>query len=166
MKSIIEIFHAAQESQQKIFAEGNQSMAMMFAKMHPALEALDIARALYGEDRLRIITVGWSTTIVAFKVVKEMAEVGPLLDVLEQKLGIVFDRTEDRAESNWREFHAKDAPWIRVDAELTADTEHCHREVVGYEQTPVYKLVCDDAPISAVETEDQHPPLSGEEPTP
>ena len=74
--------------------------------------------------------------------VDRIKDVEPLIASLESSLGIEFDKTEDRAEYSWREFKCANAPWIRVDAELTADGPECRRVIVGYETVPKYELKC------------------------
>lgn len=92
--------------------------------------------------------------------VEKLANVAPLVECLEEDLGIEFDKTDDRAEFSWREFTCKSAHWIRVDAELVGDGPECRRVIVGYKQEPVYELKCgDDA-----STPDVPPPTQLEEP--
>lgn len=74
--------------------------------------------------------------------VDRIKDVEPLIESLEASLGIEFDNTHDQAEYSWREFKCAKAPWIRVDAELTADGPECRRVIVGYETVPKYELKC------------------------
>lgn len=74
--------------------------------------------------------------------VGRIKDVEPLIASLESSLEIEFDKTEDRAEYSWREFKCANAPWIRLDAELTADGPECRRVIVGYETVPKYELKC------------------------
>lgn len=80
--------------------------------------------------------------------VAKLSDVQPALEQIEEDLGVEFDKTQDTAEYRWRSFESAAAPWIRVDAELTADGEECRRVVVGYDTVPRYELKCgDDAKV-------------------
>ena len=87
--------------------------------------------------------------------VTKLSDVQPALEQIEEDLGVEFDKTQDTAEYRWRTFESAAAPWIRVDAELTADGEECRRVVVGYDTVPRYELKCGedakapDAPMPA-----------------
>lgn len=74
--------------------------------------------------------------------VKKLADIEPVLEQIEEDLGVEFDKTQDYAEQRWRTFESKTANWIRVDAELEADGEECRRVVVGYKTVPEYELKC------------------------
>jgi hypothetical protein len=76
--------------------------------------------------------------------VERIKDVEPLIESLEKSLGIEFDNTHDQAEYSWREFKCNKAPWIRLDAELTADGPECRRVIVGYETVPKYEIKCGD----------------------
>jgi hypothetical protein len=92
--------------------------------------------------------------------VERIKDIEPLIESLEASLGIEFDNTHDQAEYSWREFKCEKAPWIRVDAELTADGPECRRVIVGYETVPKYEIKCGedasqpDAPNPNQTTED------------
>ncbi len=90
--------------------------------------------------------------------VQKIADVQPLLECLEEDLGLSFDKTYDQAAHSWREFTCEKAPWLRVDAELIADGPECRRVIVGYKQEPVYELKCGDDAA----TPDAPAPLGGE----
>lgn len=74
--------------------------------------------------------------------VQKLTDIQPVLECLEEDLGINFDQTTDQASYSWREFKSAGAPWLRVDAELAADGPECRRVIVGYKQEPVYELKC------------------------
>lgn len=88
-----------------------------------------------------LMMMGATQILIRVKV-ERIKDVEPLIASLESSLGIEFDKTEDRAEYSWREFRCEKAPWIRVDAELTADGPECRRVIVGYETVPKYELKC------------------------
>ena len=92
--------------------------------------------------------------------VNKIAEIEPVLDVLQEELEIEFDRSEDAAQQGWRVFHSKNAPWLRVDAELRADGPECRRVIVGYESVPKYEIRCGedaDAPDAAPPADELKP---------
>ena len=84
--------------------------------------------------------------------VAKLADIEPVLEQIEDDLGIEFDKTQDFAEHRWRTYESKTAAWVRVDAELQADGEECRRVVVGYTQVPRYELRCgEDARVPDAE---------------
>jgi hypothetical protein len=97
---------------------------------------------LENKDQIQLM-VASNIMLVRVKVAK-MDEVSPVIESLESELGIEFDKTEDRAEYGWRLFTCKDAPWIRVDAEIEPGSEECRKVIVAYEtqQVPVYEIKC------------------------
>lgn len=85
--------------------------------------------------------------IVCVKV-KRIADIEPVIEYLQDQMGIEFDNTRDEAQLGWRIYSCKAAPWFRLDAELSADGPDCRRVVVGYETVPKYEIKCgDDAAI-------------------
>jgi hypothetical protein len=79
--------------------------------------------------------------LLRFEVAK-LVDIEPVLEQIEQDLGVEFDKTSDHAELRWRTFESKTSSWLRVDAELAADGEECRRVVVGYDTVPRYELKC------------------------
>jgi hypothetical protein len=95
-----------------------------------------------------------SRILVCVKVAK-ITGIEPVIETLQEDLGIEFDGSSDSAEQGWRSFYSTAAPWIRVDAELIADGPECRRVITGYKQTPIYEIKCgDDATPDA--TPDAH----------
>ena len=75
--------------------------------------------------------------------VDKLADIEPLLAVLEKTFGIDFDKSNDCADGGWRQFECKTATWLRVDAELKADGVECRRVVVGLSvPQPIYAFEC------------------------
>lgn len=115
-----------------------------FKMAEQALGALSIVYA----DRYKIFLIdsyasGFAVQAIIQLDVNDMREVEPLLAVLENSMGIVFDKSQDRADVGWRQFDSKDAPWLRVDAMVKEESTGCRKEVMGYEQTPKYEFKCD-----------------------
>lgn len=76
--------------------------------------------------------------------VAAMDEVAPLIEELQEALGVEFDKSEDHVLDSfaYRTFECKDAPWLRVDANLQGDSDACRRVQVGEKVVPVYELRC------------------------
>jgi hypothetical protein len=103
-------------------------------------------------------TMMFSEQILVCVKVDKIADIEPVLETIGEELGIEFDRSNDYAEAGWRSFNSKDAPWLRVDAELRSDGPECRRVIVGYEQKPVYEIKCGDEAA----TPDATPPSTQE----
>ncbi len=76
--------------------------------------------------------------------VKRIADIEPVVEYLQNQMGIEFDETRDEARMGWRIYSCKTEPWFRLDAELAADGSDCRRVVVGYETVPKYEIKCGD----------------------
>lgn len=76
--------------------------------------------------------------------VKRIADIEPVVEYLQDQMGIEFDETRDVAQMGWRVYSCKTEPWFRLDAELAADGPDCRRVVVGYETVPKYEIKCGD----------------------
>ena len=76
--------------------------------------------------------------------VKRIADIEPVIEYLQDQMGIEFDETRDEARLGWRVYSCKAEPWFRLDAELAADGPDCRRVVVGYETVPKYEIKCGD----------------------
>ena len=76
--------------------------------------------------------------------VKRIADIEPVIEYLQDQMGIEFDETRDEATLGWRVYSCKAEPWFRLDAELAADGPDCRRVVVGYETVPKYEIKCGD----------------------
>jgi hypothetical protein len=76
--------------------------------------------------------------------VKRIADIEPVIEYLQDQMGIEFDETRDEAQMGWRVYSCKAEAWFRLDAELAADGPDCRRVVVGYETVPKYEIKCGD----------------------
>ena len=75
--------------------------------------------------------------------VSAIAEIAPVLELLEKELKITFDASEDRPDMMWRCYTSKQLRWLRVDAEVIDGSAACKKVIVCYEQTPKYEMQCD-----------------------
>ena len=108
-------------------------------KYHQCAESVNIMATLIPGLHI-IITSG--QVIICVPVSNMKKDISPVLDILESILDIEFDKNYDQADLAWRQFTASKAPWIRVDAEIKADSPDCKKVIVGYEQTPKYEIHC------------------------
>jgi hypothetical protein len=76
--------------------------------------------------------------------VKRISDIEPVVEYLQDQMGIEFDETRDVARMGWRVYSCKAEPWFRLDAELADDGPDCRRVVVGYETVPKYEIKCGD----------------------
>lgn len=81
--------------------------------------------------------------------VEAMEEITPVLELIEDVVGYVFDSTHDYATewSTMRTFTRKTSGWISVHAYVSSDAKGCRSVIAGYEQTPIYKIECDGEPV-------------------
>ena len=139
MKTIRELFNA----------HCDQLVAQIGAARNVEKQALAIDPILPSlKERfptLRPIVIG--PQVILSIEVSAMADVLPLLEEIERAAGCVFDTTEDRAESGWREFSCSGTPWVRVDAEVGSGTDKCRRVVVGTEEVLKYAFECDEVAL-------------------
>lgn len=83
--------------------------------------------------------------------VTEMKEIEPALQLIEDELGVEFDKTADYAGEQFaqRQFTTKCGK-IVVNASIHGDTPTCRSVKIGEKLVPEYKLVCDDDKEPAV----------------
>ena len=105
---------------------------------------LECIAALRPGFKLFVLNTFGALRIVIGCRVQKMAEIQPVLELLEKHLHITFDETSDEAELKWRSFTSSGLKWLRVDAEVADDSVACKQVIVGYEQTPKYELQCED----------------------
>lgn len=105
------------------------------------------AKALRPLSRLMDIRLNISISGIEVNLeVDSMDDAAPVLDELAEALGVEFDASRDQAETwgAWREFRCKDAPWIKVDANIKSDAAGCAKVKVGEKVVPVYEIRCGD----------------------
>lgn len=123
-----------QIEQYKKWIENSRGLYQHMARIDAALTPL--------EPFIKPTLMLMSSQILIRMKVDRIKDIEPLIESLESSLGIEFDKTVDQAEYSWREFKCAKAPWIRVDAELSADGPECRRVIVGYENVPKYEFKC------------------------
>jgi hypothetical protein len=76
--------------------------------------------------------------------VDSMDQAAPVIEELEEQLGIEFDDTEDVAETwaTYRTFKCAKEDWLRIDANLKADGPGCAKVQVGEKVVPIYEIRC------------------------
>ena len=89
-------------------------------------------------------TILLSNMLIVCIKVKRIADIEPVIEYLQDQMGIEFDSTRDDANMGWRIYSCKAEPWFRVDAELESDGPDCRRVIVGYETVPKYEIKCGD----------------------
>lgn len=132
-------FAAAKQAQIKFAAEMKKAERLL-TKHRVIFECI---KALRPGFKLFVLNTFGSLRIVIGCRVTAMAEIQPVLELLEKHLAVTFDGSTDDAQLKWRSFTTTKLPWFRVDAEIADESESCKQVIVGYETVPKYELKCD-----------------------